>query len=548
LKPIPRKWFRPPPRRRAAREPLPGGRRLFCAPGETIPAAFLACAARDPARAALADQAGGVKTYRDVVLGVLALRPTFDRLPGERLGIMLPASAAAAVTYLAALFAGKTPVMVNWTVGRRHMRHALEAVGVRRIVTARALVDRLESRREGLGDLRERFVCLEDFAAGLTRLEKLRALAGSRLWWRSLARADVRETAAILFTSGSETVPKAVPLTHANLLANIRGVLGVVHIGAGDAMLCILPPFHALGLAGNIVAPLVAGIRAAYHPDPNDAATIARLAQAYAATILVATPSFLGRTVRAADAGQLDTLRVVITGAEACPQRLYDALAECCRGAAVVEGYGLTECSPIVAVNDPGHPRPLTIGRALPSFECAIVDPDTNRPVPPGSQGMLLVRGPSVFGGYLAHDGPSPFVEFRGHAWYRTGDLVSRDDDGVMTFRGRLKRFVKIGGEMVSLPAVEVVLEPHYASEEDEAPALAVVASGGGGRRAELVLVTTRPVDRQTVNRQIREAGLSPLHNVRRVVTVESLPLLGTGKVDYRRLEKTLREDNTAAG
>jgi long-chain-fatty-acid--[acyl-carrier-protein] ligase len=540
-------WF-PPPARRGPPGPLPGGRRLFCEPGDTIPAAFLAAAARDPARPALADQAGGVRTYRDVLLAVLALRPRLARLPGERLGIMLPASAAAAVTYLAALFAGKTPVMVNWTVGPRHMRHALEAVGVRRIVTARALADRLESRRADFGDLREGFVCLEDLAAGLTRLEKLRALAGSRLWWRSLARAEVRETAAILFTSGSETVPKAVPLTHANILANIRDVLGVVPIGAGDAMLCILPPFHALGLAANIVAPLVAGIRAVYHPDPNDAAAIARLAQAYAATILVATPSLLGRVVRAAGAGQLDSLRVVITGAEACPQRLYDVLADRCRGAVVVEGYGLTECSPIVAVNDPAHPRPLTIGRALPSLECALVEPDTNRPVPPGSQGMLLVRGPSVFSGYLAYDGPSPFVQFQGRTWYRTGDLVSRDDHGVMTFRGRLKRFVKIGGEMVSLPAVEAVLDPHYAREGDDAPALAVVAAGGGGRRAELVLVTTRPADRQTVNRQIREGGLSPLHNVRRVVTVDSLPLLGTGKVDYRRLERTLREEDTDAG
>ena len=507
--------------------------------GATLTEVFLNQARRGPGRPAATDQAAGVKTYRDIVLRVMLLRRKIAELPGGRIGIMLPAGVAADVTYLATLLAGKTPVMLNWTVGPRNALHALDLTGAERVLTARALVERLAASGTDLAALAGRFVYLEDVSASISTAAKGLAWVRSRLSWRALARAPVPETAVILFTSGSESLPKAVPLTHANILANIRDVAALDIIRRDDVLLGMLPPFHSFGLTVGMMLPMCFGVRVAHHPNPTDAAALAAIADACRTTILVGTPTFLGGIVRAAGSGALAEVRLIITGAERCPEALHTALAERCPNAVVLEGYGLTECSPVVSINRPDEARRGAIGRPMPSVTCAVVNVETGEPVAPGEAGMLLVAGPSVFAGYLHYDGPSPFVDFGGRSWYRTGDLVRRDDAGVLTFVGRLKRFVKLGGEMISLPAVEGVLAEQYRPRPDEGPSVAVDAAGDEAH-PELVLFTTRPLRREEVNRRIRDAGLSPLHNIRRVVRVEEIPLLGTGKTDYRKLRASL--------
>ncbi|MCG3126199.1 MAG: Bifunctional protein Aas [Phycisphaerae bacterium] len=527
IKPAPPAWFRPRPHGAAA---LPAG--------ESLTSVFLAAARRQPSAVVIADQASGVRTYRDLVTAALVLRPHLARLEGQRVGIMLPASVAATTTYLATLFAGKTPVMVNWTTGARNLQHALDVLDVRRVLTAGALLTRLASQGIDLTGVAERLVRLEELGKRLTRLEKLRAAAAARLSWRALRRAAAPNVAAILLTSGSESLPKAVPLTHANLLANLRDVLSEISIDADERLIGFLPPFHSFGLTVTMLLPLLAGVRAVYHANPTDSFALAGLIEAYRASLVVGTPTFLSGIVRASAPGQLASLRLAVTGAEKCPDKTYAALAAACPQAVVLEGYGITECSPIVSVNRLHEAQPGTIGKLLPSLEAAIVEPERGGRVAPAAVGMLLVRGPSVFGGYLG-DAPSPFVEFEGKSWYRTGDLVSADAGGVMTFRGRLKRFVKLGGEMVSLPAIEAVLEQQLARDDDEGPVLAIEATSDE-MRPEIVLFTTRDVDRDRANAMIRSAGLSPLHNVSRVVQLDQLPLLGTGKTDYRALHERL--------
>ena len=508
--------------------------------GETISEVFLKQAARDPGRLIAADAATGARSYRDLITGILILRDRIARMEGDAVGIMLPASVGADVLYLATIFAGKTPVMVNWTVGMRNVRHALDLAGVRRILTADALVQRLKTQGIDFGDLAERFVLMEAMRKEFTLAEKASAFLRARFSWASLRRARISPTAAVLFTSGSESLPKAVPLTHANMLANMRDVLRVVDVRAGDRMIGFLPPFHSFGLSDTTALPLCLGLPVVHFPNPTESATLARLIEAYGVTLLIGTPTFLNGIVRAAQPGQLRTLRLAVTGAEKCSERVYAALTAACPGATVLEGYGVTECSPIVSVNSDRAPKPFTIGRVMPSVEYAVVDLDQDRRVESGAQGMLLVRGPSIFGGYLNYDGPSPFVEFEGKSWYRTGDLVCEDADGVLTFRGRLKRFVKLGGEMVSLPAIEAALEKHYVTEQDKGPVIAVEATPSEDQ-PEIVLFTVRDVERETVNVQIRDAGLSPLHNIRRVVKLDEIPVLGTGKTDYRALKERLK-------
>ena len=261
--------------------------------------------------------------------------------------------------------------------------------------------------------------------------------------------------------------------------------------------------------------------------------------EAYGVTVLVGTPTFLNGIVRAAQpADNCDSLRLAVTGAEKCPTRVYQALSRACPNATILEGYGITECSPIVSVNRTANIEPGTIGKVLPSVEDAVVGPrDAGAPVAPGEPGMLCVRGPSIFGGYLHYDGQSPFVEWDGKRWYRTGDLVRQDADGVLTFAGRLKRFVKLGGEMISLPAIEAVLLPHFSSEADEGPPLAVETLGSSESQ-EIVLFSVRSTTRDEVNRIVRDAGLSALYNIRQVIQVDAIPVLGTGKTDYRGLKE----------
>jgi long-chain-fatty-acid--[acyl-carrier-protein] ligase len=515
--------------------------RLQIAEGRSLPEAFLRCAASRPGRAVLADQRSGVRSYRDLVRGVLALRPELARLPGERLGVMLPASVAAAVTQLAVQFAGKTPVMVNWTVGPRNLLTSLESVNARRVVTSRTVVERLRGREVELESIEDRFIFLEDIVESIPRLRKLVVWLKSRLSWGELRRADIRDEAVILFTSGSETRPKAVPLRHAHILANLRDLVSTVTLDRRDTLLGMLPPFHSFGLTVCVAAPLTGGVRAVYHPDPNDAATLAATIDAYRATVLLGTPTFLAGIVRAASGDQLSSVRLCVTGAERCPKRIYDAIETACPDATIIEGYGITECSPVVSANDENDPAPMTIGRPLPSVKTLIVDPDTLEPVGVGERGLLLVRGPSVFDGYAGDVAPDPFVTVAGERWYDTGDLVTRGSDGILTFRGRLKRFAKIGGEMISLPAIEQVLRDRFVPGEqrqEQGEQLAVVATDD--ERPELVMFTTEEISREQANRAIDDAGLSALHNIRRVERVDGIPQLGTGKTDYRALRRRI--------
>lgn len=513
-------------------------------PGTSITDVFLRQAARGPGRLILADQTSGVRSYRDLITAIYVLRPVLERMPGDHLGIMLPASIGASVFTLASMFAGKTAVMVNWTTGIRTIRHSLDLLGVPRVVTARALVTRLAGLGIDLTGLEDRLVYVEDLLAGVGRGEKLRAAIRARVSWAPLSKVVPRENAVVLFTSGSESLPKAVPLTHANLLTNGRDILARGELTERDILLGLLPPFHSFGLTTTVLLPLCTGLKTVYYPNPTESAVLARVIKAYRASVVFATPTFLSGILRAADDDQIATLRLAVTGAERCPDALNEALATRLPGATVLEGYGITECSPVVSVSHVRAPVPGSIGRLLDNVEGAVVDLGLTRRVGPDETGMLLVRGPSIFPGYLHHEGESPFVDFDGRQWYRTGDLVRASMDGVLYFEGRLKRFVKLGGEMISLPAIESVLQQHAATD-DPGPTLAVEAIGNPDS-PDIVLFTTRSTDRAEANAVIRAAGLSALHYVRQVIRVDAIPVLGSGKTDYRTLKERYDREHAA--
>jgi long-chain-fatty-acid--[acyl-carrier-protein] ligase len=527
LKPVPSDWF------------AAAGLEVMVPEGRTIPEVFLAQAARRPGQVALADQMGGARTYRDLITTIFALKPVIEGIEGPYVGIMLPASAGAAALYLAVAFAGKVPVMVNWSTGMKNMAHGLELLGVKRVLTADKVIARIQSQGMDLTPLAGLMLPLERVAAGLSKGAKLKAWLKSRVSWRELRR-PVPDTAVVLFTSGSENLPKAVPLTHDNILTNVRDLVQEYRFLPEERMLGLLPPFHSFGLCCTMILPLCTGIKAVYYPVPTDGGVLARHIESYGVTMLVGTPTFLSGITRAARDPELRSLRYVITGAEKCPDALFATVALRWPAMRILEGYGITECSPVVSGNREERVVRGTVGVPLPSVRTAIVDLEERERVPPGTIGLLLVRGPSVFGGYLGSDSPQPFVPFEGASWYRTGDLVREDPEGNLVFAGRMKRFVKMGGEMVSLPAVEEALLEQFGRPDDEAVPLALEALETEGR-VDLVLFTTRAIAREEANAAIRAAGFSPIHNVRLVRSLAQIPLLGTGKTDYRALQTLLK-------
>ncbi len=524
-KPLPDGWFED------------SGKRLSLDRHKSITDLFLAQAKRSPKKIILADQLAGEKTYRQVLTAILVLKPVLEKVPGERIGIMLPASVSGAILYLATLFSGKTPVMINWTTGSSNIRHGMELTGVTTIVSARALYKKLTGQGIDLETVGANWLFLDEIVPKISMGKKIRAALHARFAAHSLDKVKVSKTATILFTSGSEARPKAVPLTHANIIANLRDFSSIVSFTDEHRLLGMLPPFHSLGLVGTIILPLCLGLKTVYHANPTESAILAGLIERYRVSIVIGTPTFLLGIIKAASSKQLQSLRLVFTGAEKCPEPTHQALKKINPSATLCEGYGITECSPLVSINRVEDPRPGTIGRVMPSMEYAIIDPETNSRVEIGRQGILLVRGPNIFSGYHLDASGNGFSAFEQKSWYNTGDFVKEDADGLLTFCGRKKRFIKLAGEMISLPAIENVLQTSFAADNSDGPALAVEATPTD-ERPEIVLFTSLTITREEANKRIKAAGLSPLHNIRVVKEVEAIPLLGTGKTDYKLLQK----------
>jgi len=530
-KPAPPAWFQPA-NECGALEVL----------GNTIGEAFVARALRNRRDVAVADDLAGVLTYERLLVGALTLARRFKRLPAPNVGLLLPASVACDTALMGLYLAGKLPVVLNWTTGPGNLAHAARTMSLTHVVTSRAFIDRTGIAVEGA-----QYLFLEDLRQGMGKWELLRTLLRVRLFPGRIARrippVAPDQPAVVLFTSGSERAPKAVPLTHANMISDQRAGIAALGLTRQDSMLGFLPAFHSFGFSATVLLPILAGMRLIHHPDPTDAAGLARKCASYKPTILLGTPTFVSYILARVKPGDLDALRLAVVGAEKCPPALFEEFARVAPAATLLEGYGITECAPVVAVNGPKANRPGSLGKPLPGVEVRVVDLDTDALLPPGQQGMLLVSGPTVFPGYIAFDGPSPFRELDGKRWYVTGDLVRIDADGYIWFAGRLKRFLKAGGEMISLPALEEPFARLYPPTES-GPRVAVEGiETPEGRR--IVLFTTESLALREANARLQEEGFRGVMRLDEVRRLEAVPVLGTGKTDYKALRALITAGET---
>ena len=513
--------------------------------GNTIQEAFLERCEKMDGWICMGDDNSGIMSWKQLKVGAFALARAIREMPGDRIGIMLPASVGATVTTFAVLLADKTPVMINWTLGPRNLEHIRGLTGIEVVLTSQKFIDKIGAAE--LGDLEEILVFLEEVKALIGLEDKIRSLVDSfkststllREW--ELENIDPDEESVILFTSGSEAVPKGVPLTHRNIISNLKDVFDFFHFYPEDVVLSFLPPFHSFGYVITTIMPMLCGVKIAYYPNPTETRKLAQSIPRWKTTLIYGTPTFLAGILNACSVEQLRTVRGMGGGAEKFPDELFQKAREMLGKAYVVEGYGITECSPILTMNEPFSDRD-GVGRPFPSVEIKIVHQETYESIPQTETGMILAHGPNIFPGYLGEVGREAFIHLDGKRWYITGDLGCFTPGGAIELKGRKKRFVKVAGEMVSLPALETALTAKWPAGED-GPIVAVEAMEIDGERPRICGFSSIDLSLDDMNAVLKSEGFGNVARLNEYKRIEKIPLLGTGKTDYRALKGTLLPD-----
>ena len=479
------------------------------------------------------------------VAGALARRIR-KNVRGPRVGIVLPPGAGALIANLAVGLAGRTPVNLNFTTGPAAAEASLRLAGIETVITADAMrqqLSRFPFPPETL-DLRTEVAALgRPVVLGWLALVWL--LPGALLArLLGVPHRGGREEAGLLFTSGSAGEPKGVVLTHRNLLANCAQISAVDLLPRTASLMACLPVFHSFGFTVTLWYPLLRGCRLITLPNPLEAGRIVETIAAERATVLVGAPTFLRPLLRRADPAQLRSLTLVVSGAEKLPVELYAAFFGKC-GIEVIQGYGLTETSPVASVNLPdpapaartaglaGGNRPGSVGRLLPGLTARITDPQTGRELPPTATGMLCLRGPNVFSGYLCDEAGTRGALQNG--WFVTGDLARFDADGFLFIEGRLARFSKIGGEMVPHGTIEEKIIEVFGWGQVEGAVATVVGVPDAAKGEALVLLTDRTVTAGELREKLTAAGLPNLWIPKIIRPVDGIPLLGSGKCDLQK-------------
>jgi acyl-[acyl-carrier-protein]-phospholipid O-acyltransferase/long-chain-fatty-acid--[acyl-carrier-protein] ligase len=506
---------------------------------QTLPERFARVARSNWSSLAMADSTGRELTYGRTLIAALLLAGYVRRRCADQqnIGLLLPSTCGGALANLGVAFAGKTAVNLNFTAGKDGMIHAAAMASVRTVITSKAFLAKAKLEAP------EGAVYLEDILQSVRGAAKLAALLKARLapLSRLLPRTGPDDITVIIFSSGSTGVPKGILLTHFNIVSNVDAVLELFSLDRRDRIMGCLPFFHSFGYMATIWLPLMTGCGVVYHPVPTDAKVIGELIEKYKGTFLLSTPTFCQSFLRRCTPEQFASLRFVVVGAEKLREPLRQEFREKF-GKELLEGYGVTEMAPVVAVNSPdyhngkesqpGH-KPGTVGRPIPGVAAKIVDPDTFEPLPPGEPGMLLVKGPNRMAGYL--NAPELTAQVFHGDWYITGDIAAMDEDGFIRITDRLSRFSKIGGEMVP----HVKIEELVSALTGGAPcAVAGIPDERKGERLA-VLYTGAGYTPEQIWRGLSASGIPNLWvpKLENIHYVESLPVLGSGKLDLRAVK-----------
>ncbi len=523
-----------------------------------LPEMFLDSARRNWRRFAMADSMGRRINFGQALIGSLLFRShVTEHCPGEKMiGILLPPSVPAALLNFGISLAGRVPVNLNYTASKQSMDIAIERAGLKTIFTTEKLLERAGIEKQpGMR-------MIEDAARSFTRSRKLAWAVIARLvptaWlrrWLIPREVKLESLATIIFSSGSTGTPKGVMLSHRNIVSNLEGVQQAINVSRSDCLLGVLPFFHSFGFTIGLWLPAVSGFAIVYHTNPLEGRKIGELCRKYRVTILISTPTFTGEYVRRCEVDDFASLRVAIVGAERLKPELGDAFREKFH-LDLLQGYGCTELSPVVSVESSGYAgheqkqigaKRGTVGHPIPGVAVRIVNPETFQTLGAGQPGMLLVKGASVMAGYLGEPEKTRQVIWE-DGWYITGDIAQLDDDGFIQVTGRLSRFSKIAGEMVSHVQVEEALHRALGCLEPRMVVTSVTDEQKGERF--VVLHTDLGIAVDELLKRLRDSGFPKLWAPRKenFFAVPALPLLGSGKLDLKQLQETAEKLARASG
>lgn len=489
-----------------------------------------ACKKHGSLRKALEDPSAGALTYRTLLTSTRLLANKLMKYGRSRdaIGVMLPNANAAGVTFFALMSAGRTPAMINFTAGPANILSGCKASEIKIILTSRHFINKAKLTKlvEALSQ-EITLIYLEDIQSQLTIIEKITAFI---LAHKAVVPSAPDDIAAILFTSGSEGVPKGVALSHKNILVNAAQAAARIDFGRTDKVFNVLPVFHCFGLSIGLILPLVSGVPVYLYPSPLHYRLVPELIYGANATILFGTDTFLAGYARMASAYDFRSIRYVVAGAERLKKTTRDIWSEKF-GVRIFEGYGVTEAAPVLALNTPMFNKFGTVGQLMPGIDYKL---EPMAGIDHG--GRLLVRGPNIMLGYLKADRPG-VLEPPPDGWHDTGDIVAIDSEGFLTIKGRAKRFAKIGGEMVSLAAIEQLAAELWPN------ALSAVATDSDTRKGERIILLTveKSANRADFMIFAKEKGASDLMIPSEVMTIGAMPLLGSGKIDFSAVTKLVR-------
>jgi acyl-[acyl-carrier-protein]-phospholipid O-acyltransferase/long-chain-fatty-acid--[acyl-carrier-protein] ligase len=527
---------------------------------EPMPRNFVRAARRHPGRFAMSDATSGELNFGTALVKTVYLARRLKKIWSgqEMVGIFLPPSVPGALVNQAAMLCGKVPVNLNYTLSESTIAACAEQCGIKTVITSRKFLEKIKLTPPGT------LVYLEDVAAKPSAMEKIAVfLLGRFAPFNVLRRVAgqqkeiaVDDLATVIFSSGSTGEPKGVMLTHYNILSNIQQFGHILSFTHRDRFLGILPFFHSFGFTVTVCLPAEIGAGVVFHPNPLDARGVGTLVREQAVTMLLATPTFLQIYLRGVPSGDFGGLQLVIVGAEKLSDRLADAFEQHF-GIRPLEGYGTTECAPVVSVNimdfraagfhQVGSKRGK-IGRALPGMVARLADPEhpwDEKPIPQGEPGILLVRGPNIMRGYLGQ--PEKTEEVLRHGWYCTGDMATIDEDGFLQLTGRLSRFSKIGGEMVPHLRIEEKLQELAGAAEQ----VFLVTGVPDEKKGERLIVLHKLAETELPGCLERFAACD-LPNLWKpkvdgFYRVENFPMLGTGKLDLRGVKEVAARLTSAA-
>ena len=509
----------------------------------------------------IGDSTGQSETGGGLLTKVLVLRRLLNKiLPKNeaKVGILLPPSNGGTIVNLAVTLDKRVAINLNYSLSEEVINNCIRQAGIERVLTSRKVMDKFDF------NLDAELLYLEDAKDQVGGLDKgisaFQAYAVPKFllnWILGLSRIKPDDLMTVIFTSGSTGIPKGVMLSHRNVASNMSAVQEAASLGYSDTIVGILPFFHSFGYTAALWLGTACDIKAAYHFSPLDAKQVGKLVKKFKATLLIATPTFLRTYMKRCSVEEFESLDIVVAGAERLPPELCDAFEEK-YGVRPVEGYGATELSPITAVNIPGSrqygvgkfqidAKQGTVGRTVKSVACKVTDLDTGEELGANESGMLWIKGPNVMLGYLGREDLTADVIQDG--WYKTGDVAMVDDEGFVKITGRMSRFSKIGGEMVPHIKIEEVLtrlcDETPENDEDDQPNIAVTAVPDARKGERLIVLHSNiPRTPAELRKGLSDAGLPnifiPSEDSFR--QIESLPLLGSGKLDLKGLKQLALE------